>query len=197
MTDPWSTKEDKKERDSLTPMKRVNKINALLDHLPESQRASLLNRLESNAPQLISPKGGKNGKRPIDTPMRRAKAIARRLTRGELSRESESPAEEIELKSAPPISALAQYQGKSLLLIYQASPLSEWLKALKIAEPELKEHLLIHLPVREKTALEDALRQLGPVKLSEAQEASQTVMRPILELEQSGQLKSHAKLDYY
>lgn len=197
MNDPWRQKQDKDKSDSLTPMKRVNKINALLDHLPESQRASLLNKLESNAPQLISPKAGKNGKKPIDTPMRRAKAIARRLTRGELSRESESPVEAIDLGPIPPLSDLANYFGKSLLLIYRASPLDEWLKALKIAEPELKEHLLIHLPVREKSALEEALRQLGPVKLSQAQEASQTVMRPILELERTGQIQMHRQTEFF
>ena len=197
MNDPWRPKEDKAKDDSLTPMKRVNKINALLDHLPESQRASLLNQLESNAPQLISPKVGKDGKKPIDTPMRRAKAIARRLTRGELSRDNESPSEEIDLRPVPPLSELSNYYGKPLLLIYRASPLVEWLKALKIAEPELKEHLLIHLPVREKTALEEALRQLGPVKLSQAQEASQTVMRPILDLERKGQIQPLRQADYF
>lgn len=187
--DPKQSKRSEAEEDSFTPMKRVHKINDLLDRLPAGQRSSLMHRLEGTAPQLVSPQKSAGGRQPIDTPMRRAKAIARRLTRGELPRDEEPIEEEIELKPPPAISALLDYYGKELLLIYRASPLSEWLNALKIAEPELKEHLLVHLPAREKTALEEALRQLGPVKLSEAQNASVEVMKRAAELEQKGKIQ--------
>ena len=168
-------------------MKRVHKINDLLDRLPAAQRSSLMQRLEGTAPELVSSQKSAGGKKPIDTPMRRAKAIARRLTRGELPQDTELEEQEEEIPP-PPMTALLDYYGKELLVIYQASPLAQWLKALKIAEPELKEHLLVYLPPREKTALEEALRQLGPVKLSEAQSASSEVMKNAQALEKQGKI---------
>ena len=184
--------------DGLTPRRRVNKINDLLDHLPESQRASLMNRLQGTAPQLITPGGGSGRGKPIDTPMRRAKAIARRLTRGELPRDAESSTDSAPptaVESPPPqMSALRSLKGRELALVYHASPLSDWLSALKIAEIEVKEHLLIYLPPREKSALEDALRQLGPVKLMEAQEASERVMRRAEDLSSEGKVRSLVEL---
>ena len=172
-------------------MKHVNKINALLDNLPESQRASLMARLKGSAPQLLvstNNKGGKN--KPIDTPMRRAKAIARQLTRGELPKDAEVTDESKPENPPPKINILLALSAQDLLKIYQASTLEEWLNALKIAEPEIKEYLLLHLPAREKSELEEALRQLGPVKLSQAQSATDTVMSKAQDLAQGGGLKS-------
>ena len=188
------------ETDALTPRRRVNKINDLLDQLPETQRASLMSRLEGTAPQLISPEGrGGRGGKPIDTPMRRAKAIARRLTRGELPRDAESPSDsdlpQPAESPAPSMATLRSLKGRELSLVYNSSPLSDWLTALKIAEIEVKEHLLIYLPPREKTALEDALRQLGPVKLIEAQEASERVMRRAETLSLEGKVSSLVELN--
>lgn len=182
MTQSDDRRDKPNQGEGLTPRRRVNKINELLDQLPETQRASLMNRLQGAAPQLITPeaRNGRGG-RPIDTPMRRAKAIARRLTRGELPRDAESPANQDSItpidQPPPSMATLRTLKGRELALVYHASPLSDWLSALKIAEIEVKEHLLIFLPPREKSALEDALRQLGPVKLIEAQEASVRVMR--------------------
>ena len=39
------------DHDQFTPMKRVHKINDLLDRLPAAQRSSLMQRLEGTAPE--------------------------------------------------------------------------------------------------------------------------------------------------
>mgnify|MGYP003706089359 CR=1 FL=1 len=176
----------------LVPRRRVHKINDLLEQLPDTQKASLMSRLQGAAPQLINPQAASGQGKPIDTPMRRARAIARQLARGELPRDSQPLTDPVEVQREsppPPMMALRSLKGRALLKVYQASPIEDWLSALKIAEIEIKEHLLVYLPPREKSALEDALRQLGPIKLSEAQEASLRVMSKAQHLVDRGVLK--------
>ena len=78
--------------------------------------------------------------------------------------------------------------------MYRASPLTDWLSALKIAEPELKEHLLYALPLDLAGELDEALRGLGPLKLSEAQTAERQVLKRAQALEARGELKEVSSL---
>ena len=88
-----------------------------------------------------------------------------------------------------PINALLSLDAECLLKAYLASDFEVWLKALKIADPEVKEHLLFTLPVRYASELEEGLRALGPMKLSEAQEAIRGVMAQVQRLDARGEVK--------
>lgn len=180
---------------SKPPTRRVHKINDLLQRLPSSQRDSLVDRLAGTAPQLLSRDlrgSGRESKRsgPIDTPMRRARSVARRL----LKEAKQPPELETIVEASPvlPLDALLLVTSSDLLKIYHATPMVTWLRALKIAEPELKEYLLQHLPTREGAELEDALRELGPIKLGDAQSAAIMIMEKAQDLEEKGVVKLFA-----
>ena len=198
--------------------RRLHKMNELLSHLPPEQRELITQRLSRSAPNLIRSKDtsststkGSSGK--IDTPMRRAKSLARSILKRErqvrqkrdywdhpeppnsqpqVSTEGELVSwidEDIAISESLPMNTLLSLHVDCLLKAYLASDLDDWLKALKIVDPEVKEHLLFTLPVRYASELEDALRSLGPIKLSEAQEATQRVMARVQQLGARGEVK--------
>lgn len=183
------------------PPSRVHKINDLLHRLPASQRSSLVEKLSGTAPQLLTSQlskrlGGQDessSRGPIDTPMRRAKSLARQLIR-EANRQSVEPPEEP--KPALPLDALRNLARTDLTRVYRSEPLERWLTALKIAEPELKEHLLLQLSARESAELEDALRELGPIKLSDAQAAAEAIMRSAQKLADQGEIRLLTVVDW-
>ena len=191
---------------------RIHKMNELLSHLPPEQREQITQRLSRSAPGLIRSKGSPSSKGSIDTPMRRAKSLARSIlkrdravkqtkdrwstqtsTQTQNSVEGEPLSwEEEDLKISIkklPVNALLTLQVNCLLKAYLASDIEDWLKALKIAEPEVKEHLLFTLPVRYASELEDELRSLGPIKLSDAQEAATRVMAQVQRLGERGDIE--------
>ena len=202
---------DSSPDDDLRPREeRLHKVNELLNHLSSEQRRSLTSRLTRNAPDLVT-SGARD--QPIDTPMRRARSIARALlkrerkaalTRGVHGSNSGSGLELVSLEGVegdesqrdrlrgdqalasepdapppPPLRALLRLTPAKLLKAYQVATLPEWLMALKIAEPEVKEHLIFNLPPRVASELEAALRDLGPVKLGEAQELEVSIRRRV------------------
>lgn len=210
--------------------RRLRKMNELLNHLPPEQRELLTQRISRSAPGLIRTKSetktalGSPSPGAIDTPMRRAKSLARALLKREretrLQRERWGPGdaqgdpltetsahplggdellwahegdlseEELTLtKREIPINALLSLDAECLLKVYLASDLEVWLKALKIVDPEVKEHLLFTLPVRYASELEEGLRTLGPLKLSEAQESIRSVMAQVQRLDARGEVK--------
>ena len=87
-----------------------------------------------------------------------------------------------------PLNAICQLRSNALQKLYRAVDKKIWLRALKIAEPEVKEHLLNHLSTRARADLEDDLRSLGPVRLSEAQEAERQIMGCARDLVKSGEI---------
>ena len=209
--------------------RRLRKMNELLNQLPPEQRELLTQRISRSAPGLIRTKGeahtahGRSSQGVIDTPMRRAKSLARALLKREretrLQKERWSPGdaqsdpltettsphrddllwaheggdlseEDLTLTRRDlPINALLSLDAECLLKAYLASDFEVWLKALKIADPEVKEHLLFTLPVRYASELEEGLRALGPMKLSEAQEAIRGVMAQVQRLDARGEVK--------
>ena len=202
--------------------RRLRKMNALLSNLPAEQRELLAERISSSAPGLIKSKttskpGSSDGA--IDTPMRRARSLARSILKRERTarqqkgrwgppnssddltqasqtasiaikdHEEDSDDEYSTLTPPLPLSALLDLDAPCLLKAYLDSELEDWLKALKIADPEIKEHLLYTLPVRYASELEEALRSLGPMKLSDAQAAAHYVMKRVQKLSNRGEIK--------
>ena len=227
---------------------RAHKINDLISHLPPEQQAMINERLARSAPQLVQQRGhghSSSSSGGLDTPMKRARSLARSLLKREraarlrreqlginaergprtldeldhdlssrgltrstrqidpfdpfdptdpFSQESDVGSDGYVAPPAPPQSRLSQLDAlrrldaPSLIKVYRASPLADWLSALKIAEPELKEHLLYVLPLDLAGELDEALRGLGPLKLSEAQTAERQVLKRAQALETRGEL---------
>lgn len=217
----------------LSAKARAHKVNALINQLPESQRALINERLSRSAPQLIPGRAGEearvsNPDGSLDTPMKRARSLARSLLKRERAarikrerlgidapeshglygegpdrseRELVDPFADEEAtdvdshRPLPPMINLRRLDATSLLKVYQTSKLSEWLSALKIADPELKEHLLFSLPLGLASELEEALRSLGPLRLAEAQAAERLIMSRARALESRGEIRGLSQAD--
>ena len=63
-----------------------------------------------------------------------------------------------------------------------------WLKALKIAEPEFKDFVLSSVSVRIRGDVEEELAYLGPVRLSDAQDAQKQIIDYARSLEDQGEI---------
>ena len=86
------------------------------------------------------------------------------------------------------LNAILNLKALHLQKLFKAIQRLFWLKALKIAEPEVKEHLLSHLSARARADLEDDLRALGPVRLKDAQAASIEIMKVANKMERDGEI---------
>ena len=83
---------------------------------------------------------------------------------------------------------LIQIDVKGFRLILQNIDKDELVKALKTASNEMKEKVIHNLSERAADMLKDDLEDMGPVRLSEVEEAQQKILRVAKRLEGEGQI---------
>ena len=160
-------KKNTKDRSGLTPAKSntskkqgLKRLNAIMNALPKNNRAALLGNLQSLNLDV------KEEAPEIKEKVKEEAIVIREL----------------------PLNALSRLDGPNLQKLFRAVDRTLWTRALKIAEPELKDYIMSQLSVRARGDLEDDLRAQGPVRLRDAQEAGVAVMQHAQKLESSGQI---------
>ena len=151
---------------------KFKQVHALLQAMPQQGRQKLLGQLKGINPQF-APKTQKTNK-----------AASKKLE----SQEQETVEIEFE-ESIPEFSCLQNLTSKMIQKVFHAIERTQWLKALKIVEPEFKEYLLNHLSVRVRADLAEDLRLLGPVRLKDASEACDFIIKTAWEMEKKGSIK--------
>ena len=95
--------------------------------------------------------------------------------------------EEIE-EVVPEFDCLQNLEPQMIQKVFRSIEREQWLKALKIVEPEFKTYLLKHLSVRVRADLAEDLRVLGPVRLKDAMSACDLIIKKAWEMEKKGEI---------
>jgi flagellar motor switch protein FliG len=151
---------------------KFKQIHALLQAMPQQGRQKLLGQLKGINPKFAPQSIQSNQAKPKNIKSQEQDVIDTKIN-----------------QFIPEFSCLQNLSSKMIQKVFHSIERTQWLKALKIAEPEFKEYLLNHLSVRVRADLAEDLRLLGPVRLKDASEACEFIIKHAWDMERKGIIK--------
>lgn len=170
------------KKTSTHTQKGLNRLSALLYKMPTSQRSSLLDQLSEGSSAIRELNQGSTSELPSSKDQTPSIRYAQH-------QDVDSTLNHVESRPKISFHQLSLLPPDDFRKIFNGVKLIVWLKALKIAEPEFKEFVLSTVSVRIKGDLEEELAYLGPIRLSDAQEAQEHIIQYAYTLEEQGEIQ--------